>query len=86
MGEQYQKEIDDNIYIYCPESADHGLGCLCIFLVYFIQVHPWAELPADWVCSGLGGEWMTWVEKGHIFCQIKFIHMVKKNLSVTYEK
>jgi hypothetical protein len=46
------KQIDGNIYIHCPVSADHGLGCLCIFLVCSIQVHPsvqWTESVVAWV-------------------------------------
>jgi hypothetical protein len=48
-------KINDNIYIHCLVSADHGFGCLRIFLVCPIEVHPSARLLVYWVWSGLGG-------------------------------
>jgi hypothetical protein len=35
---------NDNIYIHCSASADHGVGCLRTFLVSTIQVYPSARL------------------------------------------
>ncbi len=56
-------KINDNIYIHCSTSADHGFGCSWTFLVGTIQVYPSARLLVYWICSCLGGRgWVAWVE------------------------
>jgi hypothetical protein len=43
-------EINDNIYIHYPVTADHGLGCLRTPWMCTIQVHPSSKLLVDWIC------------------------------------